>query len=82
MPVSHLRRLPGGPCMRFVSPDVIHGNADLCEQVQVGIAVDLDILLIPIKQARKPWGQLDAFRTADDDRMRISLDDLIDFAFD
>ena len=58
------------------------GHADLGEQVEIRVAVDLDILVVPIQQTRQFGRKLDAVGPADDDRMRVALDDLVHLARD
>jgi hypothetical protein len=58
------------------------GNAYIGEKTPIRIVVDLDILAVPVDQARQSMRQVHAQQTAHDNPVRVSLDDLLDLAFD
>ncbi|MEH2543577.1 hypothetical protein V1283_000222 [Bradyrhizobium sp. AZCC 2262] len=58
------------------------GNAHLGEQIQVGVVVDLEILAVPVNEAGQAMRQLHAKQAADDDRVRMALDNLLGLALD
>src|SRR4030088_957434 len=70
-----------GGISRFICSSSSHmrqRNAHLGKEIEIGVVVDLDILAVPVDKAGQPMRQIHAQQAADDNRVRISLDDFLD----